>query len=82
LGFLVPLCWLGPMMVVWGATDRTLMWPSVVGEIVAAGIIFPLGTWLNRQGIRHTFCGIRFQYWAFIFPTIVLLIYGAGELLS
>jgi hypothetical protein len=63
------------MIPVWLFTDRSLLWPSVVGQIIAAAATYSTGRYLNKDAIKHRFCGIRFEYWGFIMPAISAGIY-------
>ena len=82
LGFLAGLLWLVPLTVVWRFTDRTELWPSVLAQAISGSVIWPLGRYLNREATNHLFCGVRFEYWAILFPAISGSVYGFFQLLD
>jgi hypothetical protein len=76
LGFLAVLTWLGPLIPVWGYTDRAFVWPSIFAHVVSVSITYLLGRVLNKIEVKHYFCGIRFEYSGFFLSGVCACVYA------
>lgn len=73
LGYLAPAAMFGPFFLMFlflqmNPESPTTSWLGFMGAAAVLSPVFAylVGRWLNRNGIEHLFCEIRFEHWGII----------------